>query len=183
MAALRWHWWGWMFHGLAALALAAGTLTTAQDVSPARWFVGYLLVVGVVLMVEGLWGRSEGELWTWLLLWGVSSCAFGIGVAVYLYMPLPNLTLVAASWAIVSGGVLFAIWRLTIGWNASQLWLLYSAGATWLFAAACVALRLLNWPGLNVATGVYGLVVGSCMLVAAIKLHAGDSRRLDSAVA
>jgi len=171
-AALARNWWAIALRGVFAvlfglIALLAPGLTLGSLV---LLFAAYMVVDGIFDIVAAVRAAKQGERWGWLVFEGVVDLVAG---AVAFLVPLATIfavVLLAAAWAIVSGGMLFAAalrlshthgrWLMALGGIISVLW----------------GILLIVWPlvGAVVMTlwlGAYALIFGIAMLVLAFRLR------------
>jgi uncharacterized membrane protein HdeD (DUF308 family) len=151
--------------GLAALFLPIVTLA-----SLVLLFAAYMLVDGVLGVVEGVRAARHGQRWGTLVLEGVADLIAG---AIAFFLPLATVlafVFLAGAWAIISGALLLsAAFRLNI---AHGRWLMVLGGVisvVWgalLFLSPGIGALVLTW-----WLGAYALVFGVTLLFLSARLY------------
>ena len=171
-ALLARNWWvvalrgvfGVLF-GLAALFLPIATLA-----SLVLLFAAYMLVDGVLGIVEGVRAAANNQRWGTLVLEGVADL---IASAIAFFWPLVTVlafVFLAGAWAIISGALLVsAAFRLNI---THGRWLMIVGGAV----SVVWGVVLFVWPGpgavvLTIWLGAYALVFGATLLFLSARLY------------
>jgi uncharacterized membrane protein HdeD (DUF308 family) len=171
-ALLARNWWvvalrgvfGVLF-GLAALFLPIATLA-----SLVLLFAVYMLVVGVLGIVEGVRAAANNQRWGTLVLEGVADL---IASAIAFFWPFVTVlafVFLAGAWAIISGALLVsAAFRLNI---THGRWLMILGGAV----SVVWGVVLFVWPGpgavvLTIWLGAYALVFGATLLILSARLY------------
>jgi uncharacterized membrane protein HdeD (DUF308 family) len=151
--------------GLAALFLPIVTLA-----SLVLLFAAYMLVDGVLGIVEGVRAAANNQRWGTLVLEGVVDL---IASAIAFFWPLVTVlafVFLAGAWAIISGALLVsAAFRLNI---THGRWLMILGGVV----SVVWGVVLFVWPGpgavvLTIWLGAYALVFGVTLLFLSARLY------------
>ena len=171
-ASLARNWWAMALRG--ALAIVVGVVAILVPVaalfSLALVFAAYLIVDGAFGIVAAARAAQHHERWGLLLAEGVLNIAVGALVASYPAGAVLGFVLLAAAWALITGGLMLAasfrlhashgrIW-LALGGIVSIVW------AVLLAASPLVGALVLTW-----WLGGYAIAFGVMLLVLAFRLR------------
>lgn len=151
--------------GLLALFLPGQTLAGLVLL-----FAAYMLADGVFAIIAGWRAARQHEPWGWFALEAVINIAAGVIALLWPGITLLAFVMLAAAWALVSGGMML--------WGAFRFH--EKHGRIWLVLAGLVSLiwgvLLIMWPlagavAMTLWLGAYVLLLGLALLLFALKLR------------
>ncbi len=148
-AAVRHHWWLFLFRGIAAIAFGALTLfwPGATLIVLMAFIAAYALVDGVVALLYAFRLRSLFGRWWVLLLQGLISAAFGVLAFIHPGLSLAYIVVSVSLWMLFASLAQFMLARAQKAMGRSSGWSVLGAVLSLALAIAAVA-----YPGLTVAT-------------------------------
>jgi uncharacterized membrane protein HdeD (DUF308 family) len=176
-AMLADNWWVVGLRGMLAIlfGIAAFAVPGATMLALVLVFAAYSLVDGICGIMLAVRGARAHERWGLLLLNGLLGIAIGIAAALLPGLTLLVFVLLVATWALLSGGLLFGAalslhishgrWLLIFGAIVSLLYGLL------LFASPLIGALVLTW-----WLGAYALIFGCTLIGLAfwLRRHRGE---------
>jgi uncharacterized membrane protein HdeD (DUF308 family) len=171
-AVLAQNWWALAIRGVAGIifGLIALLMPGVTMISLVLLFSAYMLVDGVFAIVAAVRSAHQHERWWLLAIEGMVDIAAGVVAFLWPGVTVLAFVLLVATWAVVSGGLMFAAafrlkidhgrWWLGLGGAVSLVY-----GILLVLAPAAGALVLTLW------LGAYALVFGVALLVLAFRLR------------
>lgn len=163
--------WALILRGVSGLlfGLAAFALPGVTFLMLVAMFAAYMLIDGVFAISSGLKAGRVGERWWPYVLEGVANLAVGAIALVWPGATALVLVYMVAFWSIFTGVLLmFPNPRLGIG---SRILLALAGLASILLGAAMVLQPIAGSLAVVWLTGTYGLVFGSLMLAAGLRMR------------
>jgi uncharacterized membrane protein HdeD (DUF308 family) len=181
-ALLARNWWAVLLRGVAAIlfGLIALFMPGVTLASLVLVFAAYMLVDGVFAIVSAIRAARHGERWGLFVLEGIVDLIAG---AVALAMPAAALLAfiaLAAVWALVSGGLMFAS-AFRLNREHGKVWLIVGGVASVAWGAL---LLLFPVSGLVVLTwwlGAYAFIFGVNLLILSFSLRRRAAGRASGA--
>lgn len=172
-AAVRHHWWLFLFRGIAAIAFGVLTLLWpgATLLVLMAFIAAYALVDGGVTLVYTFRLRPLFDRWWVLLIQGVISVAFGVLAFIQPGLSLIYIVVSVALWMLFAGIAQLMLARAQKAMGGSSRWSTLGGILSLALAVAAVV-----YPGLTVATVLaliawFALVVGIVQLVVAFRVR------------
>jgi uncharacterized membrane protein HdeD (DUF308 family) len=178
------YWWMTLLRGL--LWVAFGVLAFASPgislIALSVLFAAFVLIDGVVSVVNAISGREEREHWWILLLVGLAGIVVGGLALANPVLSVLALLFYVAVWSITTG-VLEIVAAIRLRREIEgELWLVLAG-----VISVAFGIFLMAWPGVGILTllwmfGVFGIAFGVTLIALALKAR-GFAHRLSSASA
>ena len=171
-ALLARNWWAVLLRGVAAIlfGLVALFLPGVTLASLVLVFAAYMLVDGIFAIVSAVRAARRHERWGLFVLEGIIDLIAGAFAFVLPGAALLAFVALAAVWALVSGGLMFAS-AFRLHRDHGKAWLIVGGIASIAWGAL---LLLFPAAGLVVLTwwlGAYAFVFGVALIILSISLH------------
>ncbi|MBB3973588.1 HdeD family acid-resistance protein [Hansschlegelia beijingensis] len=166
------NWWAIALRGV--LAIVVGLIALAAPglalLSFALVFAAYLIADGLVGVTSAIWAARSHERWGMLLAEGVLNLVVGVVAAFFPLAAVLAFALLAAFWALVTGGLMLAsAYSLTA--KHGRWWMVLSGVVSIVFGIALLIAPLLGAVVLTWWFAGYALAFGAFMLVLAFRLR------------
>jgi uncharacterized membrane protein HdeD (DUF308 family) len=169
------NWWAFAIRGVLGILFGgiAFTLPIAAMLSLVIVFAAYAIADGILAIVAGVRAARRHGRWLLFVLEGVAGIAAGVLAFVWPAITVLVFVMLLAIWALITGGLMLTAafeleathgrWWFVLGGAASLIY-----GALLIFSPMTGAVVVTWW------IGVYALVFGVAMLVAAFRLRSQD---------